>query len=82
MKISPVGAEFFHADGWTDMTKRIVAFHNFAKAHKNVLQRVSTSFPFVILHCNSAALISVVAGTQKSFAIMNHKPNTGHRHHC
>jgi len=28
----PVGAEFFHADGQTDMTKLIVAFHNFAKA--------------------------------------------------
>jgi len=26
MKILPVGAELFHADGWTDMTKLIVAF--------------------------------------------------------
>jgi hypothetical protein len=34
MKIHPVGAEFY-ADGWTDMTKRIVAFRNFAKAPKN-----------------------------------------------
>ena len=34
MKIRPVGAELFHADGRTDgrtdMTKLIVAFHNFA----------------------------------------------------
>ena len=30
MKIRPVGAELFHADGQTDMTKLIVAFRNFA----------------------------------------------------
>ena len=38
MKICPVGAEFFHADGRTDrqnMMKLIVAFCNFAKAPKN-----------------------------------------------
>jgi hypothetical protein len=32
MKITPVGAELFHADSQTDMTKLIVAFHNFANA--------------------------------------------------
>jgi len=32
MKICPVGAEFFHADGQTDMTKLVVAFHNFVKS--------------------------------------------------
>jgi hypothetical protein len=31
MKIRAVGAELFHADGRTDMTKLIVAFLNFAK---------------------------------------------------
>jgi hypothetical protein len=31
MKIHPVGAEFFHADGLTEM-KLIVAFHSFTKA--------------------------------------------------
>jgi hypothetical protein len=39
MKIRPVGAELFHVDRrtdeWTDMTKLIVAFRNFAKAPKN-----------------------------------------------
>jgi hypothetical protein len=35
MKIHPVGAELFHADGQTDLTKLIVAFHNFTKAPKN-----------------------------------------------
>jgi hypothetical protein len=30
--IRPVGAELFHADGQTDMTKLVVAFRNFANA--------------------------------------------------
>ena len=29
MKIHRVGAELFHADGWTDMTKLIFTFRNF-----------------------------------------------------
>jgi hypothetical protein len=32
MHIRPVGAELFHADGQTDMTKLMVAFRNFANA--------------------------------------------------
>ena len=35
MKIRPVGAEFFHSDGLTEMTKLIVAFRNFANALKS-----------------------------------------------
>jgi len=35
MKIHPVGAELFHADGRTDTTKLIVIFRNFANAPKN-----------------------------------------------
>ena len=34
IKILPVGAELIHADGWTDMTKLIVAFRNFANEPK------------------------------------------------
>ena len=38
LKIHPVAAELFHADGWRDgrtyMTKLIVAFRNFANASK------------------------------------------------
>jgi hypothetical protein len=30
MKISPVGADMFHADGQTDLTKAVVTFRNFA----------------------------------------------------
>jgi hypothetical protein len=40
IKLHLVGNEFFHADGrtdrWTDMTKLIVAFRNFAYAPKIV----------------------------------------------
>jgi hypothetical protein len=35
MKTSPAGAEFFHADGQTDMTKLIVTFRNFVNAPEN-----------------------------------------------
>jgi hypothetical protein len=34
MKIRPVGAKLFHADGRTDTTKLTVAFRNFAKTPK------------------------------------------------
>jgi hypothetical protein len=34
MKIRPVGAEFFHSDGQTDIMKLTVAFRNFENAHK------------------------------------------------
>ena len=33
--MSPVGAEPFHANGQTDMTKLTVAFRNFSNAPKN-----------------------------------------------
>jgi hypothetical protein len=32
IKIRPVGAELFHADGRTDMTKLMDAFRNFEKS--------------------------------------------------
>ena len=37
IKILPVGAELFHADRRTDMTKLTVSFHNFANAPKNIM---------------------------------------------
>jgi hypothetical protein len=36
MKIRPMGAEFFRAEGRTHMTKLIAAFRNFAKATKSL----------------------------------------------
>jgi len=41
MKIHPVGATFFHADGQTDMKKIMVTFRNFAKAPKNLKYTLS-----------------------------------------
>jgi hypothetical protein len=35
IKIRPVGAELFHADRRTDMTKLTIAFRNFANAPQN-----------------------------------------------
>jgi len=35
MKIRKLEAELFRADRWTDLTKLIVAFRNFANAPKN-----------------------------------------------
>jgi len=37
MKFRPVGAQLFHTDGWTDMTKLAVAFRNFANAPKTTV---------------------------------------------
>jgi hypothetical protein len=36
VKIRPVGAELFRADGQTDTTKQIVAFHNFTNGPKYI----------------------------------------------
>jgi hypothetical protein len=36
MKIRPVGAELFHADGQTDIRKLTVAFRNFETAPRNL----------------------------------------------
>ena len=35
MKIRPVAAELFNAEGQTDMTKLIVAFRNFASVYRS-----------------------------------------------
>jgi hypothetical protein len=40
IKIRPVGAELFHSDRQTDMTKLIVAFRNFANAPTEILKRL------------------------------------------
>jgi hypothetical protein len=44
IKIRPVGAELFHAEGQTDKTKLIVAFSNFANAPNEMGERDSKSF--------------------------------------
>ena len=44
MKIRPVGAELFHADGRTDMTKPTVAFRSFTDAPKHTTFRRQRQF--------------------------------------
>jgi hypothetical protein len=44
MDVRPVGAELFHADGQTDMTKLRLAFRNFANAPKNDNAKKSCAF--------------------------------------
>ena len=46
MKIRPMGAELFHADGMTEMTKQTVAFRNFAKAPRNTSSRLAYTKQF------------------------------------
>ena len=41
MKIRPVGAELFHADGQTNLTELTVALRNFSKAPKNHNEQLS-----------------------------------------
>jgi len=43
MKIHPVGAEMFHANGRTDMTKLIAIFRNFANAPKNWIEKLNAN---------------------------------------
>ena len=46
MKIQPVGAELFHTERQTGMTKLIVAFRNFTNAPKRKANYLSyTSLP-------------------------------------
>jgi len=55
MKIGSVRAEFFHADGQTeiDMTKLIVAFRNFANAPKKIIRRETSDIfpPYIPATC-------------------------------
>jgi len=51
MKIRPVGAELFHADGLTDMVKLIVAFRNFANAP--IYSKIYKCFTFSFRVCSS-----------------------------
>jgi hypothetical protein len=67
-KISPVGAESFHADGRTDewtegrtgMTKLIVAFRNFANApnkRKNILKHTTTITPSFVCEMVTSSVL-------------------------
>jgi len=51
MESRPVGAQLFHADIRTDMTKLIAAFHNFANVPKN--EKILCRIP--LYHLNGAS---------------------------
>jgi len=52
MKTRPEGAEFFHAERRTDMTKITVAFRNFEKMPKNGrLRYISLHSQFCKMNC-------------------------------
>jgi len=69
MKIRSVGAEWFHADGhtggktdrWTDMTKLIVGFRNFANAPGNSAFCPQSAFTCCSGSQNKQLLISSTA---------------------
>jgi hypothetical protein len=55
MKIRPVEAELFHADGRTDMTKPIVAFRNYANAPKSEISELQNSLAKSTTACGGCA---------------------------
>jgi len=48
IKLRPVGAELFHADGQTDMTKLILAFRTFANVPKTKGHPYVNHFTFTV----------------------------------
>jgi hypothetical protein len=57
MKICPVRAELFHADGRLDMPKLIVAFRNFANARNQGINTVKPGYKGIGL-CNISFIAS------------------------
>jgi 23S rRNA C2498 (ribose-2'-O)-methylase RlmM len=66
MKIRPVGAQLFHADGQTDtdtegrtyMTKLIGAFYNFAQAPSKSTLRLYSAFIFFVPFWEQTEIVS------------------------
>ena len=88
MKIHPVGAKLHHADGHTDrrsdMTKFIVAFHNFANAHKKreltwsphfQSTPLTTRVPIFIILASSGP-VSITAGGELLCTVSSYIANT------
>jgi len=53
MKIGPIGAELYHADGRTDMTKDNGRFSQFSRNHLKIIENRVTATPILPLlrHC-------------------------------
>ena len=58
MKIRPVGAEFFHADRQTDLTKLIVIFRYLADAPKKLFLVLRIEIRF--LACPALSLVTIL----------------------
>ena len=58
-----MGAELFHADGRTDMSKLTVAFHNYANAPKNNFNVYTVGLQCVHYVCilSDTTLLAVLA---------------------
>ena len=54
IKVRPVGAELFHADGQTDITSLTVAFRSFANARTEI-KSIYVEF-FLLNHFNLPAI--------------------------
>jgi len=75
MKIRPVGAVMFHADGRTDMTKLIVALRKFANPLRNLVRNfysllwqemdlIASLIPNVYVSCNFCFLYDCTCQTK------------------
>jgi len=58
MKIRPMGAELFHVDRRTDMTKLIVDFRNFSNALKNSLSHLLGKIPYSYLNIKNLPIFN------------------------
>jgi len=83
MKIRPVGAELFHADGRTVMTKLIVEFRMFANAHKKTANiSLDNYFPYLSYMTQKIAVFWTVnhrlaVGYSYTDTTTSNKLNTG-----
>ena len=76
MKIRQVGDTMFHADGRTDMTKRIVAFRNSANAHKNGLHDLSV-FQLLFVWWDEQAMWQACEYKKKIYTYFNSDTQKG-----
>ena len=76
MKIRPLGAVLFHADGRTDMTKLTAAFHSFANEPKNspyIPYTCSTWLVFVTeTHCETCEVRTQSLGITSIYSSGRH----------
>ena len=73
MKIRPVGAELFHAERQTDMTKLTVAFRNITNAPKNISDKCV--YYYILLSANGF----VPGGSGTTIKEKNTNQQTSHK---